>query len=194
VAKAHENGISGSRGWQYKFNEEETRKIVLRTHTTCLSAKTLYDIRKQKKGKFFALGKVFRNENLDINHLFELTQTEGIVVDKNINFRHLIGYLTEFYKKMGYDKIRIRPSYFPYTEPSLEIDVYDNNQQKWIELGGAGIFRPEVVVPLLGEYVPVLAWGQGFERIIREYFKIKDIRDLYKNDLNQLRRTKFWMK
>ncbi|MEK6926735.1 MAG: phenylalanine--tRNA ligase subunit alpha [Nanoarchaeota archaeon] len=195
VKEAHEKGVDGSKGWGGTWNEEEAKKLVLRTHTTCLSAATLANIdKKDLPKKFFAIGKVFRNETLDINHLFELTQTEGIVIDKNANLRHLIGYIKEFYRKMGYEQIRIRPSYFPYTEPSLEIDVFDKNQKKWIELGGAGIFRPEVVIPLMGENIPVLAWGQGFERIIREYFEIADIRDMYKNDLNKLRKMKFWMK
>jgi phenylalanyl-tRNA synthetase alpha chain len=195
IKKAHETGVKGSKGWDYKWNEEEAEKLVLRTHTTICSALALSELKKENlPKKYFTIGKCFRNETLDINHLFELTQTEGIVIDKNANLRHLIGYLTEFYKKMGYEKIRVRPSYFPYTEPSLEIEVYDKKQEKWMELGGAGIFRPEVVIPLLGEYVPVLAWGQGFERIIREYFKILDLRDMYANDLNKLRNMKLWIK
>jgi len=195
VKKAHEKGIDGSKGWGGEWKEEEAEKMVLRTHTTVCSALALSKLNeKDLPKKFFAIGKCFRNETLDINHLFELTQTEGIVIDENANIRHLIGYLTEFYKKMGYEKIRVRPSYFPYTEPSLEVEVYDKKQEKWMELGGAGIFRPEVVVPLFGKYVPVLAWGQGFERIIREYFKILDLREMYSNDLNKLRETKLWMK
>ncbi|MEM3405355.1 MAG: phenylalanine--tRNA ligase subunit alpha [Candidatus Pacearchaeota archaeon] len=195
VKKAHEKGVNNSKGWNYEWDEEEAKKLVLRTHTTTCSALALSKLKKEDlPKKYFAIGKCFRNETLDINHLFELTQTEGIVVDENVNLRHLIGYLTEFYKKMGYEKIRVRPSYFPYTEPSLEIEVYDKKQKKWIELGGAGIFRPEVVVPLLGKYIPVLAWGQGFERIIREYFEIEDLRDMYSNDLNKLRNMKLWIK
>jgi phenylalanyl-tRNA synthetase alpha chain len=195
VKKAHMQGISGSKGWGGEWKEEEAEKLVLRTHTTICSALALSKLKKEDlPKKFFTIGKCFRNETLDINHLFELTQTEGIVIDKNANIRHLIGYLTEFYKKMGYEKIRVRPSYFPYTEPSLEIEVYDKKQEKWMELGGAGIFRPEVVIPLFGEYVPVLAWGQGFERIIREYFKIIDLREMYSNDLNKLRSMGLWMK
>jgi len=195
VKKAHEKGVYGSKGWNYNWSEEESEKLVLRTHTTVCSALALSKLKKQDlPKKYFAIGKCFRNETLDLNHLFELTQTEGIVIDKNANLKNLIGYLTEFYKKMGYDKVRVRPSYFPYTEPSLEIEVYDKKQEKWIELGGAGIFRPEVVVPLLGEFIPVLAWGQGFERIIREYFEITDLRDIYSNDLNKLRAMKLWWK
>ena len=95
---------------------------------------------------------------------------------------------------MGFDKIRFAPAYFPYTEPSVEMSIWHPDKKIWLELGGAGIFRPEVVVPLLGEYIPVLAWGPGFDRTIMDYYGIKDLREMYKNDLNQLRKKKFWIK
>jgi phenylalanyl-tRNA synthetase alpha chain len=195
VQKAHESGVAGSRGWGYSWNEEEAKKMVLRTHTTCLSSQTLTTLKeKELPAKFFAIGKCFRNETVDWSHNFEFNQTEGIVVDENANFRHLLGYLKQFFKKMGFEKIRFRPGYFPYTEPSVEIDVYHPEKKVWLELGGAGIFRPEVTVPLLGKNIPVLAWGPGFDRIIMDYYGIKDLRDFYKNDLKQLRNMKFWMK
>lgn len=144
--------------------------------------------------KFFTIGKVFRNETLDWKHGFEFYQTEGIVIDKSLTFRHLLGYLKLFYEKMGFKEIRFTPSYFPYTEPSVEVSVYHPEKKQWLELGGAGIFRPEVTIPLLGEYYPVLAWGQGFDRIIIDYYKIQDLRELYSNDLKQLRDQKPWIK
>jgi len=140
------------------------------------------------------LGKCFRNETVDWSHGFEFNQTEGIVIDKNANFCHLFGYLKQFFKKMGFEKIRMRPAYFPYTEPSVEIDVWNPEKQKWLELGGAGIFRPEVVIPLLGKNIPVLAWGPGFDRILMDYYEIKDLRELYKNDITKLRKMRFWVK
>ncbi len=201
IKEAHEiglgKGLEKSKGWNYQWSEEEAKTLVLRTHTTCLSALKLYEISKNKEklpAKFFALGKVFRNETVDWSHGFEFNQTEGIVIDKNANFRHLLGYLKEFFKKMGFNEVRFRPSYFPYTEPSVEIDVYHPGRKIWFELGGAGIFRPEVVIPLLGENIPVLAWGPGFDRMIMDYYDIKDLRELYKNDISQLRKIKFWMK
>ena len=196
VKKAHEGGIKGSKGWQSKWKENEAKKVVLRTHTTCLSARTLLQIAKNKEfpAKYFALGKCFRNETVDWSHGFEFNQTEGIVVDENANFRQLLGYLIEFFKKMGYEKIRIRPGYFPYTEPSLEIDIYHNIHKEWIELGGAGMFRPEVTIPMFGKHIPVLAWGPGFDRIIMEFFEIKDLREMYKNDITKLREMKIWDK
>ena len=195
VKDAHEKGVSESKGWQYLWNEEEAKKLVLRTHTTCLSAQTLAKLKKEDiPSKFFALGKCFRNETLDWNHGFEFNQTEGIVVDENANFRHLLGYLKEFAKKMGFEKVRFRPGYFPYTEPSLEGDVWNEEKQEWVEIFAAGIFRPEVTAPLLGKPVPVLAWGPGFDRMIMNIFKIKDMRELYKNDLTKLRKMKLLVK
>ncbi|MDP2924757.1 MAG: phenylalanine--tRNA ligase subunit alpha [Nanoarchaeota archaeon] len=194
IKKSHEGKIEGSKGWQYVWNEEDAKKVLLRTHTTCISAKTLKKIAENKEfpSKYFALGRCFRNETVDATHGFEFNQTEGIVVDENANFRQLLGYLVEFFKKMGYEKIRIRPSYFPYTEPSLEIDVFHPIFKKWFELGGAGMFRPEVTIPFFGKHIPVLAWGPGFDRILMEFFNITDFRDIYGNDINKLRNMKFW--
>jgi len=195
VKETHEKGISGSKGWQYDWEEEEAKKLVLRTHTTCLSAQTLANLKpEQIPAKFFSVGKCFRNETVDWSHGFEFYQTEGIVVDENATFRHLLGYLKQFYQKMGFDKVRFTPAYFPYTEPSVEINVWHPEKKVWLELGGAGIFRPEITTPLLGKPIPVLAWGQGFDRIIMDFYKIKDLREMYKNDLNQIRKMKSWIK
>ncbi len=196
VRQAHEHGgTTGSSGWGGKWDAEEARRNVLRTHTTVLSAQTLAALRgKELPAKFFALGKNFRNEALDWSHLFEFNQTEGIVIDRKANFRHLLGYLKQFFSKMGFADARFRPAFFPYTEPSVEIDVWHPVHRKWVELGGAGMFRPEVVVPLLGEDVPVLAWGPGFDRLILDYYQLSDIRDLYRNDLVQLREMKCWLR
>ncbi len=195
IKSAHEKGVDNSRGWQYSWHKEEAQKVVLRTHTTALSSKTLSSLKKSDlPQKFFAIGKCFRNETVDWSHGFEFNQTEGIVVDKNANFRHLLGYLKEFFKKMGFEDIKFVPSYFPYTEPSVEIMWFNKERGRWIELGGAGVFRPEVTVPLLGEKIPVLAWGPGFDRMIMDYYEIKDLRDMYANDIKSLREKKAWLK
>jgi len=196
VKNAHENGFgTGSLGWRYKWNPEQAMKNVLRTHTTVLSARTIAALKKDDlPAKYFTVGKCFRNETVDWCHLFELCQVEGIVVDPDVTFKNLVGYLKEFYKKLGYSKVRIRPAYFPYTEMSAEVDVFHPVKKEWIELGGSGIFRPEVVKPLLGVEVPVLAWGLGMERAISMYYGITDIRDLYRNDLKQSREIKAWLK
>jgi len=196
VKKAHEGKCDKSKGWQSEWTEKEAEKVVLRTHTTPLSIKTLQEISQNKEypTKYFALGKCFRNETVDWSHGFEFNQTEGIVIDENANFRQLLGYLKEFFAKMGYDKVRVRPAYFPYTEPSLEIDIFHPIHKKWVELGGAGMFRPEVTIPIFGKHIPVLAWGPGFDRIIMEFFEITDLRNMYKNDINKLREMRFWKK
>lgn len=191
VRDAHENGgTTGSKGWRYKFSRQESEQLMLRTHNTVISAQTLLKIKSGElpmPGKYFIVNKVFRNEALDWKHLFEFHQVEGIVVDPNVTFAQLIGYLKIFFAKMGFPAIRLRPHHFPYTEPSVEVDVWNTKKQQWVELGGAGVFRPEVTKTLMGEDVPVLAWGIGLERVIVEYFGLTDLRDLYKNDIKQLR-------
>ena len=196
VKATHENGWkTGSRGWQYKWSEDIAKENMLRTHTTVLSAQTLANLKEEDlPAKFFSVKRVFRNETLNWNHLFELTQVEGIVIDPDANFKHLIGYLKNFFAKLGFPDVRVRPAHFPYTEPSAEVDVWHPGKKQWVELGGSGVFRPEVVQPLMGKPIPVLAWGIGMERSIMEYFDIKDIRLLYKNDIKQLRETKTYLK
>lgn len=199
VAVVHENGgDTGSKGWGGKFSHDFSSEVMLRTHTTVVSAQYIHNnLKRDENGKiipakFFSVNKVFRNETPDWKHLFEFNQIEGIVVDPNANFGHLLGYLKTFFKKMGFTDVRIRPGHFPYTEPSAEFDVYNPKKKQWVELGGSGIFRPEVTKTLIGEEVPVLAWGLGMERIIVEYFELKDLRDLYKNDSKQLKEMKVW--
>ncbi len=195
VKQAHETGLGGSKGWQYVWSEEEAKRTVLRTHTTPLSAQSLSKLDlKNLPQKLFAIGKAFRNETVDWSHGFEFNQSEGIVVSRGSNFRHLLGYLKEFFGKMGFKEIKFVPAYFPYTEPSVEILAFHPEKKVWLELGGAGIFRPEVSISLLGEYIPILAWGPGFDRTLMDYYKIKDLRELYKNDLKELRNKEFWLK
>jgi phenylalanyl-tRNA synthetase alpha chain len=192
VRRTHENGwTTGSSGWQLPWRSEVAAKVCLRTHTTSISARTLASLKPADlPAKYFAIGRCFRNETLDWKRLCEFHQVEGIVIDESVNFRHLLGYLRRFYTKLGYPGARFRPSYFPYTELSVEIEIFSPERRAWLELGGAGIFRPEVVKPLLGIDVPVLAWGPGVERLVMEAYKIADIRQLYANDLALLRAAK----
>jgi phenylalanyl-tRNA synthetase alpha chain len=196
VKEVHEKGgNTKSSGWQYKWDSKDAKMNIMRTHTTCLSAKTIAALRSSDlPAKYFAIGKCFRNETMDWSHLFEFNQFEGIVVDPGANFKHLLGYLKNFAMKIGFTKVRFRPAHFPYTEPSVEGEVFDPVHKQWIEVFAAGIFRPEVVVPLLGKDVPVLAWGPGLDRMILSYYKITDLRELYKNDLKQLREIKMWLR
>lgn len=185
ISKVHENGGStGSSGWGYKFSKAEGERALLRTHTTVNTIRYLYHNPKPPS-KVFSIGRVFRKESIDATHLPEFYQIEGIVHEKDTNFRQLIGVLKEFYKRIGFEKIRFRPGYFPYTEPSMEVEVFWNGE--WMELGGSGIFRPEVTEPV-GVKNPVLAWGLGLERLAMLKFGLKDIRSLYISDLEWLRK------
>ncbi|MCQ2052656.1 MAG: phenylalanine--tRNA ligase subunit alpha, partial [archaeon] len=162
VKSIHENGgDTGSIGWGGKWSREIAEQALLRTHTT-VNTITYVSKHPEAPAKVFSLSRIFRKESIDATHLPEFTQIEGIVIDENANFDMLVSLIKEFYSKMGFDQVRIRPAYFPYTEPSLETEVFFNG--KWMELGGAGIFRPEVVAPFGVKY-PVLAWGLGFERL-----------------------------
>ncbi|MBD3388850.1 MAG: phenylalanine--tRNA ligase subunit alpha [Candidatus Altiarchaeales archaeon] len=189
VGSTHgDGGCTGSTGWGYRWSEETAKKTLLRTHTTAVTARHLSRIKLEELPvKVFSVDKVFRNEAVDYKHLPEFYQVEGIVVDPSVNFRNLLGILKQFYKEMGFERIRFRPGYFPYTEMSVEPEVYFEDRQEWVELGGAGIFRPEVVKPLLGADVPVLAWGLGLDRTVALSLGLKDIRQLYISDLDWLK-------
>ncbi|MCL2142717.1 MAG: phenylalanine--tRNA ligase subunit alpha [Methanomassiliicoccaceae archaeon] len=186
VKDIHETGGgTGSAGWGGTWSVEKAEQALLRTHTTVNTIKHL-SAHPDPPVKVFSLSRIFRNESIDATHLPEFTQIEGIIVDEKGDFDMLVSLVKGFYGRMGFDKIRIRPAYFPYTEPSLEIEVFFNG--KWMELGGAGIFRPEVTAPFNVKY-PVLAWGFGFERLAMLKWNIKDIRDLYISDMDLLRKN-----
>ncbi len=189
IKKTHEDGWeTGSSGWDYNWSEEESRNNVLRTHTTSVSAKTLWGLEEEDlPAKFFSVDRNFRNETVTWKNIPEFYQTEGIVVGKELNFQHLLGYLEAFFRKLGFEDVRFRPAYYPYTELSIEPDVYDEEKEAWMGMGGAGMFRPEVVKPLLGFEAPVLAWGLGPGRMVMRKHGLGDIRDLYRNDLELLR-------
>jgi phenylalanyl-tRNA synthetase alpha chain len=186
IKAVHENGgDTGSLGWRYKWSRKEAERALLRTHTTVTTIRYLA-AHPDQPVKVFSLSRVFRNEAIDATHLPEFVQIEGIIMEENASFDMLVGILKEFYSRMGFEAIRVRPGYFPYTEPSMEVEVFWNG--KWMELGGAGIFRPEVTAPFGIKY-PVLAWGQGFERLAMLRWGLKDIRDLYVTDMDMLRQS-----
>ena len=176
---------SHKKNWRYQWNINEARKMVLRTHTTCVTIKHLAE-NKPDEARIFSLGRVFRNEKVSYKHLVEFNQIEGIVVGKDANLRNLMGIQREFYKRIGITKIKFWPTFFPYTEPSLQTMVYNEKLGKWIELFGMGIFRPEVTKPL-GITKPVLAWGGGIERIAMLKYDLDDVREFYNNNLGWLR-------
>ncbi len=186
VAAVHESGWkTGSRGWRYVWDIEEARRLVLRTHNTVLSVRSLSE-EGERERRVFAVSKVYRNESLDYKHLAEFYQMDGIMVGKGLNVRHLMGFLVEFYKRLGMSEVKLWPTYFPYTEPSLEVVGYSKAIKGWIELSGSGVFRPEVTWPL-GVRVPVLAWGPGIERLMLMRYGLDDMRALYGADLEWLR-------
>jgi len=176
---------SHKKNWRYQWDINEARKMVLRTHTTCVTIKHLAE-NKPDEARIFSLGRVFRNEKVSYKHLVEFNQIEGIVVGKDANLRNLMGIQREFYKRIGITKIKFWPTFFPYTEPSLQTMVYNERLGKWIELFGMGIFRPEVTKPL-GITKPVLAWGGGIERIAMLKYGLDDVREFYNNNLGWLR-------
>jgi phenylalanyl-tRNA synthetase alpha chain len=173
------------KGWNYQWQNEEAKKLVLRTHTTCVTIRALAD-QKHDNARLFSIGRVFRNEKLSYKHLAEFHQVEGVVVGKSVTLQDLMGLQTEFYHKMGIKKIKFWPTFFPYTEPSLQSMIYNEKLGKWVELFGMGIFRPEVTKPL-GIKNPVLAWGGGIERIAMLRYSLEDVRELYENKFGWLR-------
>ena len=173
------------KGWKYDWAATEAGRTVLRTHTTPVTLQFLASQRPET-GRWFSVGRVFRNEKVSYKHLVEFHQVEGVATYPGASLRDLIGLQTEFYKKMGIKKIKFWPTFFPYTEPSLQSMVYNEVLGKWVELFGMGIFRPEVTLPL-GIKNPVLAWGGGLERIAMLRFGLNDVRELYAGRLSWLR-------
>ena len=179
-------------GWKEAWNENLAKEALLRTQVTALSAKYMRRLAEAVNGnyplKFFSVGSVFRNENLDYKHLAELHQYEGIIVGDKLTFANLIDALKKFYAKMGFDDVKLRPSYFPFTEPSLEAYYYDEEHGDTIELAGAGMIRPEIT-KALGINKTVLAWGGGVERLLlsARMMGLESIITPYKNNVGWLR-------
>ncbi len=186
VKEMHECGGSGSAGWGGCWKPEVARQEVLRTHTTGVTIKYLAE-HPEPPVKAFGIDRVYRREAIDATHTPEFEQLEGIVMDRDVTFSHLLGILKEFYNKMGFEEVRFRPGYFPYTEPSVEPEVFIDGLG-WVELGGAGVFRKEVTAPFGIEH-PVLAWGLGVSRVAMLKLGLKDLRLLYQSDIEWLRET-----
>lgn len=185
VSRTHENGgDTGSRGWGYKFDHEFTRRQVLRSQGTVLSAHQLP--KAKTPGKYFGIARCFRYDQVDATHGADFYQTEGIVVDENANLRTLIGLLKMFAEEIaGAEEVKYVPGYFPFTEPSIEVHI-KHPVLGWFELGGAGIFRPEVTKSL-GVDVPVLAWGLGIDRMALMHLGLNDLRELFTPNIESVR-------
>lgn len=186
VIDAHySGGGTGSRGWKYKFDVEKAKRLMLRSQGTAVSARTLANNPKVP-GKYFSIARCFRYEQVDATHSQDFFQIEGIVIGEDINFRTLLGLLKLFAVEVAKAKeIDFLPAYFPFTEPSVELHV-KHPKLGWMELGGAGIFRQEVTIPL-GVNVPVIAWGLGLDRMAMVALDIHDIRDLFSANLDMIR-------
>jgi phenylalanyl-tRNA synthetase alpha chain len=190
VKQTHENGWkTGSTGWKYSYSTQEAKRLILRGHGTCLSARTLASKTLQIPSKYFSIARVYRPEVIDKTHLSEFNQVEGIVVDEKLTLKDLLGVLGKFAMEIaGADKVRFKPDYFPFTEPSVELSAFKEGYG-WVEFGGSGIFRPEVTLPL-GVEVPVIAWGLGVDRLFMMKADVEDIRSIFSMDLDWLRRNR----
>ncbi len=184
IKNVHENGgETGSTGHQYVWNEDMAKDLILRTHTTSVTFRTFYSLSKEEKknSKYFCIGKVFRNESLDATHLAEFYPAEGFVIGKNIGLSDLIGFIKEFLAKLGITKIKIKPTYNPYTEPSVEVFAYFEKSKSYKEIMNSGIFRQETLEPY-GIKNNVIAWGIGIERIGMLLLEKGNIKEVFGDD------------
>ncbi|RDW21618.1 phenylalanine--tRNA ligase subunit alpha [Oceanobacillus chungangensis] len=173
-----------------------TNELLMRTHTSPVQARTMQEYQGGKSFKMICPGKVYRRDNDDATHSHQFTQIEGLYVDKNVRMSDLKGTLDVFAKKMfGEDReIRLRPSFFPFTEPSVEMDISCKvckgagcsvcKGTGWIEILGGGMVHPRVLE--MAGYDPKeysgFAFGMGPERIAMLKYGVNDIRAFYTND------------
>ena len=127
-------------------------------------------------------------EFIAVEDIPEHLKADRIIVDDEGTFSTLLGTLGAFYEGMGFSDYEFRPAFFPYTEPSVEVHIYYAPKKTWVEMGGAGVFRPEVTRPL-GCRVPVLAWGLGLERLAMLRHEVLHMRDLYLPDVQWLKES-----
>ena len=189
VAAAHEGrALPGETeplgsGWRYPYDRAFAARPVLRSQTTAVSARLLAS---QPKPPFrmFCIDRNFRYDRIDATHHVEFGQCEGVLAEEGVTLRHLVGVFRALAEALGIREIKIRPSYFPFTEPSIEGYVR-HPRLGWIEAMPGGLFRPEVLKPLRVD-VPVAAWGIGITRLAMVSLGVSDIRDLFQNDLGVL--------
>ncbi len=170
--------------WRYRFSREKSLNHVLRSQTTAVSARILAE-RGAGEYRCFSLDRVFRPETLDAKHSMEFYQLEGIIVGKNVSFRHLLAFFKEFSAALGIRDIWFKPGYFPFTEPSVE-GYIRHRKLGWVEVYPGGMFRPEVLEILGVEGVQVAAWGIGIDRLAMTVLGIDDIRDLFTRDIDYM--------
>ena len=183
VKAMHEHGgKTGSKGFGYDWDPRVAEQLLLRTHTTATTFRELSKSAKHPQKKF-AIGRIFRNEAIDATHLAEFHQVEGYIMGEGLTLRHLMGIITEFYSKLGLTKIRFKPTYNPYTEPSMEAAAYNPQLGKWVELINSGMFRKESLAPF-GIDVPVIAWGFGLERLALFMYEKSTLREIMGPDVD----------
>ena len=165
-------------------------EYLLRTHTSPIQIRSM-----ERDGvpiRVIAPGKVYRRDS-DITHTPMFHQVEGLVIDKDINFTHLKGILHDFINSFFKDEmtLRFRPSYFPFTEPSAEVDLLSGDGQ-WLEILGCGMVHPKVLdnLGIDNKTFSGYAFGMGVERLTMLKYGIKDIRLFYENDLSFLSQFK----
>ncbi|GJD06611.1 Phenylalanine--tRNA ligase alpha subunit, cytoplasmic [Galdieria sulphuraria] len=183
VCNVHQQGAYGSLGYRYPWSEMESQKNILRTHTTAISSKMLYHLAQKEDfvpKKYFSIDRVFRNENLDATHLAEFHQIEGLIADRNLTIGDLKGVIHYFFSQLGMSQLKFKPTYNPYTEPSMEIFAFHQGLGKWVEVGNSGVFRPEMLLPMkLPEDVTIIAWGLSLERPTMILYGVRNIRELF---------------
>jgi phenylalanyl-tRNA synthetase alpha chain len=171
-------------GWPGRYDPTIAARPVLRSQTTAVSAHFLSG-RPKPPFRMFSIDRNFRREELDARHHLEFGQCEGIVGEDGLSIRDLVGLFRAFAEAIGIRELKIRPSYFPFTEPSIEGYVR-HPQIGWMEIFPGGLLRPEVLRPL-GIDVPVIAWGAGITRLAMVALARADIRELFMDDLAELR-------
>ncbi len=176
VKRVHEANYGG------QWTEAEASRAILRAHTTTSTARRLYQLQGQV-GKYFSIDRVFRNETVDRTHLAEFHQIEGVVVGELLSVRTLMGYLTYFYERLGFKDLKFKPTYNPYTEPSLEVFAYHPPSDRYLEVGNSGLFRQEMLQPLGCGNKSTVAWGLGLERIAMLLYGVEKLSDLIGPDI-----------
>ncbi|KAH7313589.1 phenylalanyl-tRNA synthetase [Stachybotrys elegans] len=186
VKQVHQDGKYGSIGYRYPWAEEESLRLVLRTHTTAVSAAMLYKLAAKKgpdgrvpAARYFSIDRVFRNETVDATHLCEFHQVEGVIADYDLTLGGLMEFMDNFFGKMGITDLKFKPAYNPYTEPSMEIFSYHAGLKKIVEIGNSGMFRPEMLEALgLPKDLRVFGFGLSLERPTMIKYGISNIREL----------------
>lgn len=180
VRSVHQDGAFGSIGYRYPYNDSETTRLVLRTHTTAVSTYCLHRLAANPRpARYFSIDRVFRNETVDATHLAEFHQIEGVIADYGLTLGGLMDFLASFFQKLGITNLRFKPAYNPYTEPSMEVFGFHTGLDKWVEIGNSGMFRPEMLLAMgLPEDLRVYGFGLSLERPTMIKYGVSNIREL----------------